>query len=70
MELAWINSWLTERFQRVVVDGEVPSFVKVTSGVPQGTVLGPLIFLLFINDIHENLDSTLRLFADDALLYR
>ena len=57
MELAWINSWLTERFQRVVVDGEVPSFVKVTSGVPQGTVLGPLIFLLFINDIHENLDS-------------
>ena len=70
MELAWINSWLTERFQRVVVDGEVPSFVKVTSGVPQGTVLGPLIFLLFINDIHENLDSTLRLFADDALLYK
>ena len=70
MELAWINSWLTERFQRVVVDGEVPSFVKVTSGVPQGTVLGPLIFLLFINDIHENLDSTLRLFANDALLYR
>ena len=70
MELAWINSWLTERFQHVVVDGEASSFVKVTLGVPQGTVLGPLIFLLFINDIHENLDSTLRLFADDALLYR
>ena len=68
--LAWINSWLTERFQRVAVDGEASSFVKVTSGVPQGTVLGPLLFLLFINDIHENLDSTLRLFADDALLYR
>ena len=68
--LARINSWLTERFQRVVVDGETSSFVKVTSGVPQGTVLGPLMFLLFINDIHENLDSTLRLFADDALLYR
>ena len=68
--LAWINSWLTERFQRVVVDGEASSFVKVTSGVPQGTVLGPLMFLLFINEIHENLDSTLRLFADDALLYR
>ena len=55
--LAWINSWLTERFQSVVVDGEASSFVKVTLGVPQGTVLGPLIFLLFINDIHENLDS-------------
>ena len=68
--LAWINFWLTERFQRVVVDGEASSFVKVTSGVPQGTVLGRLMFLLFINDIHENLDSTLRLFADDALLYR
>ena len=68
--LAWINSWLTERFQRVVVDGEASSFVKVTSGVPQGTVLGPLMLLWFINDIHENLDSTLRLFADDALLYR
>ena len=52
------------------MDGEASSFVKVTSGVPQGTVLGPLMFLLFINDIHENLDSTLRLFADDALLYR
>ena len=68
--LAWINLWLTERFQHVVVDGEASSFVKVTSGVPQGTVLGPPMFLLFINDIHENLDSTLRLFADDALLYR
>ena len=70
MELAWINSWFTERFQRVVVDGEDSSFVKVTSGVPQGTVLGPLLFLLFINDVHKNLDGTLRLFADDALLYR
>ena len=60
----------TERFQRVVVDGEASSFIKVTSGVLQGTVLGPLMFLMFVNDIHENLDSTLRLFADDALLYR
>ena len=68
--LAWINSWLTERSQRVVVDGEASSLVKVTCGVPQGTVLGPLMFLLFINDIHENLDSNLGLFADDALLYR
>ena len=53
-----------------VVDGEASRFVKVTSGVPQGTVMGPIMFLLFINDIHGNLDSTLRLFADDALLYR
>ena len=68
--LGWINSWLTERSQRVVVDGEASSLVKVTSGVPQGTVLGPLMFLLFINDIHQNFDSNLRLFADDAQSYR
>lgn len=69
-KLTWINSWLTERFQRVVMDGEASSLAKVTSGVPQGTVLGPLMFLLFINDIHENINSSLRLFADYALLYR
>ena len=68
--LTWINSWLTERFQRVVMDGEASGLAKVTSGVPQGTVLGPLMFLLFINDIHENINSSLRLFADYALLYR
>ena len=62
--LAWINSWLTERFQRVVVDGEASSFAKVASGVVQGSVYCQW------NDILENLDSTLRLFADDALLYR
>ena len=41
----------------------------MTSGVPQGTVLGPLMFLLFINDTQHDLECTLRLFADDALLY-
>ena len=53
-----------------VVDGKASSFVKVTLGVPQGAFLGPLMFLLFINNIRENKDSSLRLFADDALLYR
>ena len=52
------------------MDGEGSSLARVISGVPQGTVLGPLVFLLFISDIHENLDSTSRLFADDAILCR
>ena len=68
--LSWINSWLTNRSQCVVVDGKASSFVKVTLGVPQGAYLGPLMFLLFIGDIYDNVDSTLWLFADDALLYR
>ena len=68
--LAWIKSWLTGRSQSVIVDGVYSKSVVVgTSGVPQGTVLSPLMFLLFINDMPDDLVCTLRLFADDALLY-
>ena len=63
--LSWISSWLRKRSQRVLVDGSESDWIRVTSGVPQGTVLGPLMFLLFINDIHEEITGTLRLFADD-----
>ena len=66
----WITQWLLERRQRVVVDGETSSNEEVISGVPQGTVLGPLMFLLYINDIGHNISSSIRLFADDCLLYR
>ena len=66
----WIRSWLTLHTQSVVVDGEASDFVRVMSGVPQGTVLGPLMFLLYINDISENLTSHIRLFADDCIMYR
>ena len=45
-------------------------WVEVTSGVPQGTILGPLIFLLYINDIADDLNATCRFFADDCLLYK
>ena len=65
-----IRSWLTLCTQRVVVDGEASDFVRVKSGVPQGTVLGPLMFLLYINNISENLTSHIRLFADDCIMYR
>ena len=61
--------WITSRSQSVIIDGVCSKSVDVTSGVPQGTVLGPLMFLLFINDMQDDLECTLRLFADDALLY-
>ena len=63
----WIQSWLTERSQSMVIDGISSKSVSVLSGVPQGTVLGPLMFLLYINDITDRVSSTLRLFADDCL---
>ena len=68
--LQWISSWLVERTQKVVVDGANSSASPVTSGVPQGTVLGPLQFILYINHINVNTTSSIRLFADDCLLYR
>ena len=61
----WINKLLKFRNQKVVLDGEMSDPVPVTSGVPQGTVLGPLMFLLYINDINQNIISKIRLFADD-----
>ena len=67
--LTWFESFLKNRTQSVVCDGKHPQPSFVTSGVPQGTVLGPLLFLLYINDLPDNLKSSVRLFADDALLY-
>ena len=66
----WIAKWLTSHKQRVLLDDESSDYIPMTSGVPQGTVLGPLPFLIYINDIVENITSKLRLFADDCLLYR
>ncbi|MEW8548207.1 MAG: reverse transcriptase family protein, partial [Candidatus Thiodiazotropha sp.] len=69
---SWIESWLCNRQQRVVLDGAASTDSPVLSGVPQGTVLGPLMFLLYINDIGAKISpqTTIKLFADDALLYR
>ena len=66
----WITNFLTQRHQRVVVGGDHSEWVPVRSGVSQGTVLGPLLFLLFLNDLPENLSSQVRLFADDCVVYR
>ena len=68
--MRWIGAWLTGREQTVVTDGMKSNSVVVESGVPQGTVLGPLLFSLYINDIGEEASSTICLFADGCLLYR
>ncbi|MCG7866607.1 MAG: reverse transcriptase family protein, partial [Candidatus Thiodiazotropha taylori] len=66
----WIRSFLSNRTQQVVVDGENSYSAPVISGVPQGTVLGPLLFLIFINDLPQTIQSNVRLFADDCIVYR
>ena len=63
----WITSFLSNRKQRVSVNGALSDTTDVTSGVPQGSVLGPILFLLYIN---ENIQSSIRLFADDSIIYR
>ena len=66
----WIEQWLTDRRQRVVVDGEVSNWKSVLSGVPQGSVLGPILFLIYINDLDESITSNVLKFADDTKLFR
>ena len=64
--LQWFYSYLFGRSQRVVLNGKCSKYLKITSGVPQGSILGPLLFLIFINDIVENIESYIFLFADDT----
>ena len=68
----WVHSYLAERSQVVVVDGKQSPVVNVVSGVPQGSVLGPLLFIIYIDDVTSKISpsSTISLFADDIALYR
>ena len=68
----WFNSYLTGRVQRVALDGHNSEWLEVTSGVPQGSILGPLLFIHFINDLLEQVHppTEMALYADDSKLYR
>ena len=64
----WIEEFLKNRIQRVVVNGSFSSYKKVTSGIPQGSVLAPILFVIFINDLPEVIQTAVRLYADDSKL--
>ena len=66
----WIRNFLSGRTQKVILNGQTSNSTNVISRVPQGSVLGPLLFIIYINDLLNNLLSQLKLYADDALLYR
>ena len=67
--LLWLTGFLSNRTQFVIVDGSHSSHMAVTPGVPQGTVLGPTLLLLFINGIVNHRNSNMRIFADDEVVY-
>ena len=66
----WFHSYLTNREQRVCIRGVSSSWQKINAGVPQGSILGPTLFIIFINDIVNRINSNTRLFADDTILYK
>ena len=65
-----IINWLTDRRQRVVVDGDFSSWKSVLSGVPQGSVMGPILLLVYIDDLEEGVTGNVLKFADDTKLFR
>ena len=67
--LKFFQNYLTNRKQRVVLNGSFSDYSTVVSGVPQGSVLGPLLFLIYINDLERDINSNIKFFADDTMLF-
>ena len=67
--LKWFESYLIRRYQKVCVDGKLSEPLSIQSGVPQGSILGPALFLLFINDLSLVLKNNIGIYADDSTLY-
>ena len=67
--LAWTDSFVTDRRQKVRANGELSEFKPVKSGVPQGSILGPILFTLFVNDIPSELETIISMYADDTKVY-
>ena len=68
--ISWIENYLQDRSQYVEINGEKSQWQPVTSGIPQGSVLGPLLFLIYINDLPKHVNSTIYMYADDTKIYR
>ena len=67
--LNFFDNYLRDRQQRVVINGSYSEYLPIESGVPQGSVLGPLLFLVYINDLEKNIKSNVKFFADDTILF-
>ena len=70
MLAVWVKEFLLGRSQRVRIDGQLSEEVRVTSGVPQGSVLDPVLFLAYVNGIWRGTECNIRLFADGCIIYR
>ena len=67
--LKFLQSFLSNRVQRVVLNGQCSEWKNISAGVPQGSILGPLLFLIYINDLPDGLQSDVKMFADDTCLF-
>ena len=67
--LSLLENYLQNRKQRVVLNGSHSDYSKIDSGVPQGSILGPLLFIVYINDLERNISSNIKFFADDTMLF-